>query len=113
MPSGMWTPLGAAKVVTPGTPVAMVSGAANLVLAHNCHSAIIQALPTITGRVFLLSNNTAADQTNYTNVLYVFTAAGQAVGQGTVNINNLDIAAGVFVDAANSGDGVLVSVLVL
>lgn len=105
-------PLGAAIVSSPGTPVPLVStSSAGYKYVHNSHSFIVQALPTNAGIAYLLSNSSAADTTNYTNVCYCLTAAGAAFGQGSTAVNDLDIST-LYVDASAASCGVLVNLVV-
>lgn len=95
-----------------GTPVLLVaSNNQNIASARNCHTFIVQALPNTSGFIYLLSNSTAADTTNYTNVIYAFQTAGEVFGQGSTAVNDLDLT-NLYVDAANNGNGLLVSILV-
>lgn len=62
---------------TPGTPVQVTSNFDNL-SAFACQSLSIQAHPANGGNIYVLSNKTAADTVNGTNVLAIL-AAGQSI----------------------------------
>lgn len=98
---------------TPGTPIPLTQGWTNYGyfdataagrLLWNMLS--LQWLPSNSGLVYILTNVTAANTTNYNNVVAVLSSSVPVFnsiiwGLGAVDVNQL------WVDVANNGDGVI------
>lgn len=105
--------LGATKVTTAGTPVPLIaSGADATLVSAGIRSYQIQSLPTNTGKMYLLSNSSAADTTNYSNVLYVWTSAGESLGNAALAMNSIDRITDLYLDSQINGEGVLITVTI-
>lgn len=102
---------------TPGTPLpAMPAATQALIVAtfgylQPISAFVVRSLSTnSTGnKVYFLSNNTAADKVNLTNVLWYFEVPNEAIsftsGPGT-NVYQLQT---MYIDADNGGDGVVIT----
>ena len=93
---------------TAGMPKNLTSNYTNLLANFYVQSLSIQALPSNSGNVYVLSNSTAADKTNGLNVVAIL-SAGQSIpfnspGQGSIQ------PAQYWIDVDTTGDGALPTV---
>jgi hypothetical protein len=106
--------IGAVKCVTPGTPVSVVGGLAGPPSRVPAQAIAFQALPTNVGIVYIGKVNLI--RATYVGVEFVLPAPGSNITgpfiTATVALPNVPSGLNVaeyFIDANNSGDGVLVS----
>ena len=102
---------------TPGTPLPAMPMTSQSTLQADfgyqqpVSAFVVRSLSTnsIGNKVYLLSNSNPADKTNYTNVLWYFETANEAIsftsGPGT-NVYELNQ---FYIDADNLGDGVMIT----
>lgn len=73
-------------------------------------SFIARALPGNTaGKCYLLSNNSPADKTAFSNVLWYFTMPNESISFDAVGANVYDLRQ-MYVDVDNTGDGIAITV---
>ena len=102
---------------TPGVPLPAMPATGQTALQNSygyqqpVSAFVVRSLSanSIGNKVYLLSNNSPADKTNYTNVLWYFETANEAIsftsGPGT-NVYELNQ---FYIDADNLGDGVMIT----
>lgn len=102
---------------TPGTPLPAMPAAQQTLIVQTygypqpVSAFVVRSLSSNSAgnKVYLLSNNAAADKTAYSNVLWYFEVPNEAIsftsGAGT-NVYQLQQ---MYIDADNSGDGVVIT----
>lgn len=110
--------LGAVRVTTPGTPVLVPppenwGGGGK----YSCHAVLFQALSTNVGAVYIGNQGMVAAAPDYAGVMVVLlTPTDASVMSFSIGLPNAPNALNLdefWIDAANAGDGVLVSLVKL
>ena len=111
----MWKSRGKVTVTTSGTPVRLTVNNSNPALYDGCHAFLVEQLPTNSGKLYILDSQTGSKST-LTGVLAILpppTTNILPVASITIaDAPNALNAADYWLDADNSGEGALVSVVI-
>ena len=100
-------PLGA-SAPTAGTPVKITNRYTDLG-SEVMHSIFIRSLPTNSGRVYILNSSSAADTTNYLNVIDVLTP-GSFWSSSYYGMNGI-LPDSIYIDVQTTGDKAIASIM--
>lgn len=113
----MIDPQGRIDVAVAGTPARLTKNQADPTLRYPCHAFIVEALPTNSGKIYVMRGNNAFVGATYANVAAVIAPpttniipSFQAGFSASANPFNL---ADYYIDAQTNGEGVIVTALVL